>query len=204
MILVMDKNLNTFILMIVCLAAFSCQSDNSNSINEEKTIASTHPKLEEQLARDSVRTPVSSNENPDLYEHYRIRMDEYQQDNRFAIDEVYTGKLAPLDETSHADAKNLRTALRNGLKEGINFAGQYTVVTIGCGTSCQQHFVVDRKNGKILDRIQGSMGAKHEANSRLFILNPPDASINYEACTNCSPEAYIFRNGKFEKVELNR
>ncbi|EJF08160.1 hypothetical protein, partial [Pontibacter sp. BAB1700] len=139
----MRKNTLPYLLLplsFVAVLGAACQQQT----DEEKTIASTHPKLEEHLQRDTVRMPITSEENPELYQRYRLRMEAYQSDEAFRVQETYQGHLAPLDEASHADVRQYRSALQEGLKQGINFAGRYTVVTVGCGTTCQEHYVVDR------------------------------------------------------------
>ncbi|WP_347156879.1 hypothetical protein [Pontibacter chitinilyticus] len=193
----MKKILIKSTLLLLVFTAAACHSGT----DEPKSIASTHPKLEKQLARDAVETPISSNENPDLYDQYRITLQEYENSGDYAVQDMYRGRFYPLDESSSTEARKYRTALAQGLKGGVNFAGQYTVVTIGCGTGCQTHYVVDRQTGKVLDKVQSSIGARFNANSRLFIINPPDSTISYDHCYDCSPQAFIFENGRFRKVE---
>ncbi|MBF8964535.1 hypothetical protein I0P70_14875 [Pontibacter sp. FD36] len=195
----MRKNTLPYLLLplsFVAILGAACQQQTA----EEKTIASTHPKLEEHLQRDTVRMPITSEENPELYQRYRLRMEAYQSDEAFRVQETYQGRLAPLDEASHADARKYRSALQEGLKQGINFAGQYTVVTVGCGTTCQEHYVVDRQDGKVLDKVQSSTGAQFSPDSRIFIVNPPDSSHNYVDCPYCEPAAYVLEQGKFRKL----
>ncbi|PKV62415.1 hypothetical protein [Pontibacter ramchanderi] len=195
----MRKNTLPYLLLplsFMAVVGAACQQ----KAEEEKTIASTHPKLEEHLQRDSVRTPITSDENPELYQRYRLRMEAYQSDEAFRVQEAYKGRLAPLDESSHADASQYRSALQEGLKQGINFAGRYTVVTVGCGTTCQEHYVVDRQDGKVLDKLQSSTGAQFSPDSRIFIVNPPDSSHNYVECPYCEPAAYVLEQGKFRKL----
>lgn len=195
----MRKNTLPYLLLplsFVAILGAACQQQT----DEEKTIASTHPKLEEHLQRDTVRMPITAEENPELYQRYRLRMEAYQSDEAFRVQETYQGRLAPLDEASHADARKYRSALQEGLKQGINFAGQYTVVTVGCGTTCQEHYVVDRQDGKVLDKVQSSTGAQFSPDSRIFIVNPPDSSHNYVDCPYCEPAAYVLEQGKFRKL----
>jgi len=196
----MKKNSLKPALLLLAFAVASCQPNT----NEDKTIASTHPELEEQLAREDVETPISSNENPGLYDQYRITLQEYESSGNYAVTDMYSGRLSPLDEAGNADARTYKTALNEGLKEGVNFAGKYTVVTIGCGTGCQTHYVVDRETGRVLDKVQSSIGARYTPNSRLFIINPPDSAINYNACQDCAPRAYLFEKGKFVEANRNR
>lgn len=188
-------NLTTPFLLLCTVAVFSCQPKA-----EEGSIASTHPELADDLAEEPIPMPVSDNVNPDLYQRYQITMEEYQRSGQFDVGAMYGGELAPLDENSHADTRTYRTALTEGLKAGVNFAGTYTVVTVGCGTSCQMHYVVDRQTGKVLDKLQSNAGATYTIESRLFIINPPGSTVDYSACRDCMPEAYVFEDGRFSKL----
>lgn len=183
-------------LPLFCLGLLSCQSGD----NEEKTIASTHPKLEERLKVDSVRTPVDVDQEGDLYHRYRITMEEYETGGTYAVTNTFRGSPAPLDVTSHADARTHRTALAEGLQQGVNFAGRYTVVSIPCGDNCQTHYVVDRENGQVKDKVQSSAGARYSAESRLLIVNPADSTYNYSNCSTCEPKAYVLENGRLSEV----
>lgn len=42
-----------------------------------------------------------------------------------------------------------RTAIKLAVNAGPNFAGHFTIVEIGCGTSCTIPFIVDLSNGEI-------------------------------------------------------
>lgn len=42
-----------------------------------------------------------------------------------------------------ADFRLYRTRIREGVAQGVNFAGHYSLIEIGCGTSCRFAFVVD-------------------------------------------------------------
>lgn len=42
-----------------------------------------------------------------------------------------------------------RTRIIEGAVQGVNFAGHYSVVEIGCGTSCRFAFVVDLRTGEV-------------------------------------------------------
>ena len=194
--------LNKVYLLAAAIALTACQQDRERQ--DEGSLAETHPKLEKQLDKKAVSEPITEGRNPELYQRYRITMEEYQNSGNYDVGNMYRGRLAPLDEKSHSDAGTHKAALREGLKQGVNFAGKYTVVTVSCGTNCQKHFVIDRETGKILDELQSSIGAKYSPNSRLFILNPPDSTINYQVCRNCTPEAYVFENEEFRKAPQNR
>lgn len=186
----------SYLYILPFLGIFSCQSGS----DEGKTIASTHPKLEEQLAKDSLTIPAESGKDTALYSRYRITQDEYQNNTQYAVGEIYSGKTAVLDVASHKDAAQFKTELQAGLAKGVNFAGKYAVVSINCGTNCHTHYVMDAQSGKVLDRIQSTYGAAFTKNSRVFTINPTDYAIDYTNCTDCQPETLVFENGKFVKL----
>lgn len=48
-------------------------------------------------------------------------------------------------------AKRYRTRIRDGVKNdtGVNFAGHYSVITIGCGLGCAMMVIADVQTGKL-------------------------------------------------------
>lgn len=63
--------------------------------------------------------------------------------------DVFAGKPAPLNLSSHKLARMYRTSIREQLREeGINFAGHYTVAAMGCGTGCSITAIVDARTGR--------------------------------------------------------
>jgi len=67
----------------------------------------------------------------------------------FPVGRVFKGRPASVDLSSDKQARKYRTILRDGAKSGTNFAGHYTIVIWGCGTSCQQFAIVDAQTGKV-------------------------------------------------------
>ena len=47
--------------------------------------------------------------------------------------------------------KEYRTRIRDGVSGGVNFAGHYSFITIGCGTECRFGYVVDLRTGQVFD-----------------------------------------------------
>ena len=71
------------------------------------------------------------------------------------------------------DDQRFRTALRRGAAKGPNFAGAFTVVLWGCGTSCQTGAVIDGRTGRVWNLPQSlSRGAQYKLSSRLFVADP--------------------------------
>ena len=93
---------------------------------------------------------------------------------QYRVTQRYNGRPAPVNLNS-PEARRFRTVLTNGARRGPNFAGHYTVVTWGCGTSCQSMAIVDARTGRVyMTGITASLGVKHQLNSRLLVVNPPE------------------------------
>ena len=84
---------------------------------------------------------------------------------------VYKGVLKDPDFKTNPDAKFFITRIKEGCKEGVNFAGHYTLIYWGCGTACQYGVVVDRKTGEIFSDYISSLGSEFRVDSELIILN---------------------------------
>jgi hypothetical protein len=62
---------------------------------------------------------------------------------------VRRGRVTPLDSRSHKLARHYRTLLRRQQhEEGVNFAGGYTLASVGCGTGCSITAVIDARTGR--------------------------------------------------------
>lgn len=62
---------------------------------------------------------------------------------------VRRGKAAPLNQRSHPLARKYRTLLGQQVKEaGVNFAGHYTLASVGCGTGCSISAIIDARTGR--------------------------------------------------------
>jgi hypothetical protein len=116
----------------------------------------------------------------------------------------YKGKPAAVNLASHKDARLFRTRLREAASTGPNFAGYLTVVTWGCGTSCQTVALIDARNGQVPFGPTASLGVKHRLDSRLLVVNPPeevkrdygDPPPDYGR-----PEYYVWDKGRLAKIK---
>jgi hypothetical protein len=111
----------------------------------------------------------------------------------YPVSETFEGKPAPVDLSSHPDAPNFETRLTEGAEKGPNFAGHYTVIEWGCGTSCQVNAVVDAKTGAVYWGPTTAVGSNYRINSNLFIANPQEG----EEIRWVSIEYYKWENNKF-------
>lgn len=67
----------------------------------------------------------------------------------YAVTNIFRGKPAEVDLSSHPKARRYRTMLSFQTAQGANFAGHYTVAMWGCGTECNEFAIVDCKTGKV-------------------------------------------------------
>ena len=103
---------------------------------------------------------------------------------QFSDVRVLKTQRVSVDLTSHPNARMYRTKLREGTATGPNFAGQYSVVSWGCGNECQMIGVVDLLTGEVLG-IDGerefpttSRGVEFRLSSKLLIMDPPCSALN--------------------------
>ena len=67
----------------------------------------------------------------------------------FPVDDASDGetRLPDFEGRDRAFA-NYKTQISEGLKEGPNFAGHYSVIQIGCGTGCSRVYIADNRSGQ--------------------------------------------------------
>lgn len=65
-----------------------------------------------------------------------------------------------------------RTRITHAANQGVNFAGHYSIVEIGCGTSCRFAYVVDLRTGKIISFPYGG-----EDHYQMTLLYSPDSRL---------------------------
>jgi len=181
----------------------SC-NDNSNSIktNSELVKQDSISKKETNQSRPTFDI-IYETENFKLYgdttidkdkiSHALLKFEPYIGFADFKSEKVDHKKYAELDLKSNKGAGNFRTRLKDGYSaDTANFAGHYSFVYWGCGSSCQSSLLIDRKTGKIYDSPGASLGYDFKVDSRMLIVNPPDTIGFYYDCSYCKPIIYIF------------
>ncbi|HEV7246161.1 MAG TPA: hypothetical protein VGN93_04135 [Shinella sp.] len=103
---------------------------------------------------------------------------------RYAATERFTGRTK-LPDFRGRDRKfnSFRTRIKNGMREGPNFAGHFSVIQIGCGTGCSFAFVGDNNTGRPADFPRGGeentyMQLQFETGSRLLAAQWLNFSAN--------------------------
>ena len=133
----------------------------------------------------------------------------YPQFEDYPALEAFRGQPAPVDLSSHPNARFFRTRLREGAKRGVNFAGNYALVRWGCGNECQQALVIDLRTGIVYGLaepsakrpIESSRGMEFEPTSRLIIADPP-CPKDYNPCVSWARSAEPVRYYLMEKNGL--
>ncbi len=69
---------------------------------------------------------------------------------QYPVNKQFNNSPAPVDLKSAKGASRFRTVLREGAKKGPNFAGHYTIIEWGCGSSCTSIAVVDAITGRVV------------------------------------------------------
>ncbi|MBO6510200.1 MAG: peptidoglycan-binding protein, partial [Roseibium sp.] len=97
--------------------------------------------------------------------------------------------------------RSYRTRIRNGVEGGVNFAGHYAFVVIGCGTNCRFGFVVDLRNGEVFDFPFGGeehyqMDLQFQSDSRLVRVRWKDG---WDKDT-CSERDIVVTGTQFETL----
>jgi hypothetical protein len=81
-----------------------------------------------------VEFPVAAQDRAPRFEEFRAK--------------VWRGKTAPLNLQSHPLARKYRTLIRQQTRDArVNFAGRYTLASLGCGTGCSITAIVDARTG---------------------------------------------------------
>ena len=116
---------------------------------------------------------------------------------------AFSGRLAPVVLASARYGRTYRTRLRAGAQTGPNFAGAFTVVTWGCGSSCQVSAIIDARTGALSPQLlRTTNGLEFRRDSRLLVadpLHPGDPPL--ETCAACGiVAAYEWTGASFKPV----
>lgn len=87
--------------------------------------------------------------------------------------DVYNDKPAKVDFDSMPELKNFRTVITEEASKGPNFAGHFTFMRWGCGTSCLSYAIVDAISGKIVlyNPVIENLIPSYNVNSRVLTFN---------------------------------
>jgi hypothetical protein len=124
----------------------------------------------------------------------------------FMVD-TFKGKKAAIDYGSSPTATRFRTVITETYnRNNIMFGGHFIFVRWGCGSACKSGALVDVRNGTIYDLPTATLDYSFQKDSRLLIVNPPNATGHYEDCGYCKPELWIWNDNqkKFEQFNIKK
>lgn len=122
-----------------------------------------------------------------------------------AVYEIAPEALA-VDLSSHPEARRYAAELRRGAEKGADFAGYVAVASWGCGTACERFAFIDGLHGGVVMGPTASHGADWRKDSRLFIVNPPEAmpvtGDGTPAAGEAETEYWLWTGGGLQRIAV--
>lgn len=116
--------------------------------------------------------------------------------DQYAIGNVYSGPIAKPD-FNRRDKKfaTFRTRITEGMKNGVNFSGEYALTEIGCGTSCSVAVLSNIRTGEQFEfpiggEESGPLSLKYAADSSLLVTSHRDLN-------SCVLESLLFNGSEW-------
>lgn len=122
-----------------------------------------------------------------------------QDFERYPAPAVYKGPLKfPDFKGRDKNFRLMRTRLRDGVKQGPNFAGHYALIQFGCGAGCSAALITDVASGKVYAAPRGG-----EENMYMTLKFKPTSALLHArwyayADQKCFVEEFVWRNQKFD------
>lgn len=113
--------------------------------------------------------------------------------DEFPVADIFTGKTKLPDFRGRDKAFNsFRTRIRNGMNQGPSFAGEFSVIQIGCGTGCSFVVVANNRTGQPFEFPRSGedsmyLTLKYQLTSKLMIAQWAD----YDQ-SKCFIEHFLF------------
>lgn len=104
-------------------------------------------------------------------------------------------------------AKDYKTKIKQGIESGPNFAGEYSIIEIGCGTGCAFVLIVDNKTGAVLKSNLPEGGERYpniwytyKVDSSLIISVYDNLSRDGYKKLSCVLNFYVLKNKSVKKI----
>ncbi len=125
-------------------------------------------------------------------------------ENYLINNEVYIGEIADVNFETNILAREYESIIKSGVANiGINYAGEYSIVTWGCGSDCQASSIVNVKTGEIVSYgIISAYGLSYSKDSRLLIINPHENLSNIEDSNKKDIETDYYLIDEYGDLEL--
>lgn len=98
---------------------------------------------------------------------------------------IFNGELKDLDISSSDSARMFRTVIRSYLKDdGVNFAGHFTIASVGMTGWGENYWIVDRTTGKAYEFPYQAEFLDFRKDSNLIIINPKNKILDFMKDSN--------------------
>jgi len=194
------------ILSVFVLVASSCGRTTKEQMSKTENILLTD--TIETIISDTSENIQTSNIDCD---HKILTIKHQYKFEDFPV-EIYRGKLSLPDFNSNTYASEMgfvEEMTHSCEREGINFAGRFTILQGDCGTFCTFIILIDRKNGQFVtiknpngyEDESGAYGYEYRKDSRLLIANSnlftDDEFEQSFSSLGLKPKYYVWKNDKF-------
>jgi hypothetical protein len=93
--------------------------------------------------------------------------------DQYKVEKTYSGKTKlPQFKGRDKAFREFRTVIRDGMKDGVNFAGEYSVIQYGCGAGCSFAVIADDRTGEVFSFPRGG-----ESNMYLMLQYARDSRL---------------------------
>lgn len=121
---------------------------------------------------------------------------------KYGIAQLYSGEIHFPDFKGRDRKFSMyRTRIHHALEKGPDFAGRYSVVTIGCGTDCSFGYIADASIGRVVELPRGGeefmdLRYDYRIDSSLIVARWRSLELG-----RCYEEAFVWRDDKFENID---
>jgi hypothetical protein len=132
-----------------------------------------------------------------LHSHAEVKIPEFSD---YAVKSYSTKTKLPDFSGRDAQFRVYRTLIREGMTEGPNFAGSFTIISIGCGASCNYRFIGNNRTGEVFEFIRGprnnnfNLELNYNLDSALIISQWSDGK-------KCIREYFVFKDSTFDLIK---
>lgn len=119
----------------------------------------------------------------------------------FKVPSIYRGRTNyPQFNGRDSQFKELRTRIRNALRDGPTFSGKYSVVQFGCGTQCSVVLLANNQTGQVFSFPLGGETVPYlellfQLDSSLMIVQWADSESD-----TCYMEYFNWTGGQFKSM----
>jgi hypothetical protein len=122
---------------------------------------------------------------------------------------VYRGPAAGPNFKSLKGSLFYKTRIREGFKNGVNFAGHYALVIFGCGTGCRGGYLIDIRSGRIFDFPLGGeenyeLTLDYRPNSRLLKTSWEAVADKEPYTATCVHQEFLLTGNVFKLLSQSK